>query len=76
MDGSVHGSNTEIVKSIDVVTVISFIGLWTPVLKHQVWYFGCCHLGILESEVTIFGTVEERGVGQTGRPRALSAHSH
>lgn len=54
---------------MDVAIMTSPIGLWNAVLKPQVRHFGCCHLGFLEQEVTIFGrelgAVEERGMDLT-----------
>lgn len=37
------------------LSVTSPFGLWTPVLKPRVWHYGRCHLGFLETEVTLFG---------------------
>ena len=31
--------------------MMSPIGLWTPILKPQVWHFDRLHLGFLEPEV-------------------------
>lgn len=36
-----------------IVTETSSTGLWTTVLKPQVWYYGHCHLGLLP-KVAIF----------------------
>lgn len=49
---------------MDTVTRMSTIGLWTTILKAQVWHFDRHHLGFLEPEVTIF-----RGQGE-GNPKA------
>lgn len=40
---------------MDVATVTSSMGLWTPTLKPWVLHFGCRHLGFSEPEVTMFG---------------------
>ena len=44
---------------MDVATMTSPIGLWTPVLKPRVRHFDCRYLGILDPEVTII--VRESG---------------
>lgn len=53
-------------KILDVATIMSSIGLWTPDLKLQVRHYGCHHFVFLEPEVTTFrqeaGAVVERGM--------------
>lgn len=69
---------------MDVATETSPIGLWTTVLKPQLWHYESRHLGFLKPEVRIFGregelmdvSEEKQGVDLTDILRTFPGLCH